>query len=350
MDSNAETNGTDPHILGEFSWSISDLARSYPPSWRHENKKLIAEKIGDDRATPGTIKASRWGLEVQAKMPSVVKQCGNTQLETGFFQYAPPAADDSTTHWHMNFADPVLFGYGEGPLLAQDELQIVEHPILASIAKAIQAGEHGQKRLTRQTKNQRIATLRTATPVLVQGAPRRCHFDTTAGLYGDGFARASKKQIEKAVRIITPPTISNIIALAALPPRNGLYTLDQISEIYETAFIGFRATVLQSGSVTLHTGHWGCGAFGGNKGLVAALTVLAAGAAGVDMLRYWYGYTTLDKTAVEHGVRVAALLDGKELKESLNLLYNAGYHWGDANENHVPYQPPENDLLQLARE
>jgi hypothetical protein len=38
----------------------------------------------------------------------------------------------------MNFADPYLFGYGEGSLLAQDELQIVEHPILASLARAIE--------------------------------------------------------------------------------------------------------------------------------------------------------------------------------------------------------------------
>lgn len=35
--------------------------------------------------------------------------------------------------WHINFADFHLFGFYEGGLFAQDEMQVAEHPILGSI-------------------------------------------------------------------------------------------------------------------------------------------------------------------------------------------------------------------------
>jgi hypothetical protein len=334
----------DPHVLGEFTWSISDLAVSYPPRWAHENKQVVANVAGNDNATPGSITASRWALSPAASVSNVtVKECHHIRSEEGHFSYAPPPAGDPTTHWYMNFADPILLGYGEGALLAQDELQIAEHPILCSLAKAIEDGKHGQAELIRRTTDE---STRSATPVLIQGAPRRCQID---GLYGDAFAVASKRHVQAAVTPINPPTASNILAISAMPPMAGLYIQQHIQFIFETAYAGFRATVLRSGRVTLHTGHWGCGAFGGNKGLVAAIQILAAGTAGVEQLIYWYGFTAQDRTAVEHGFQVAAMLHGKTWEEALWLLEAAGYRWGDANENHVPYQPPDNDLLQLPR-
>lgn len=276
-----------------------------------------------------------------------MKACVNVTLERGFFSYKQPSLDDPTKHWHMNFADPYLFGYGEGSLLAQDELQIVEHPILASLARAIEHGKHGVSGLKRET--QRPTQVLCATPVLVQGAPRRCHLNTT-NLYGDYFNHASKETVEAAVTPITPPTLSNILAIAAIEAEDGAYTSKQIEELYHTAYVGFRAVVLTSTHATLHTGHWGCGAFGGNKGLVAAIQILAAGAAGIEQLVYWYGHTTMDRTAVEHGLEMASFLEGKGVDEAIGLLESAGYQWGDANENHVPYQPPHNDLLRRSDE
>ena len=53
-----------------------------------------------------------------------------------------------------------------------------------------------------------------------------------------------------------------------------------------TSFTSFRAAVLESGAgpVAVHTGFWGCGAFGGNRILMTLLQAVAAGAAGVDRL------------------------------------------------------------------
>jgi hypothetical protein len=336
--------GVNPITIGEFTWDIGDLASSYPCVWTNDNKQLIADLVGDDKETLGTITASRWILPDNATPPSMVLQCGNVRLEDGYFNYATHSPDEPTTGWYMNFADPYLFGYGEGPLLAQDELQIVEHPILCSLGKAIEAGIHGVRRLTRSVVSQ---TTGSATPVLVQGAPRRCILDTSE-LYGDNFARAPKVKVQAAVHVLHPVTLTNILALAAMLPRSGSYTSDQINEIFATAYTGFRAIVLRSPEhrATLHTGHWGCGVFGGNKGLMASIQILAAGTAGVEQLVYWCGSTTLDRTAVEHGLQVADLLHCRQKEEAMQFLNSSGYRWGDANENYVPYCPPSSDVTQ----
>lgn len=58
-----------------------------------------------------------------------------------------------------------------------------------------------------------------------------------------------------------------------------------------TAFTGFSAAVMESrrlrgadASVAVHTGYWGCGAFGGNRVLMILLQVTAARMAGLDRL------------------------------------------------------------------
>ena len=268
-------------------------------------------------------------------------------------------------HWHMNFADPHVFGYYGGALLAQDELQVVEHPVLASVKEALCAAT---TTTTTTTPNEAGAAAEAAaagllpltvdpysgaaTPILVQGAPRRVALDTSR-LYGDLFAQADSTLIDESVRVLDddPPTVSNILALSALQPFVGLYTITQIQQLFETAYTGFRAIVRQSSpatAVTLHTAHWGCGAFGGNKGLVAAIQLLAAGTAGLDRVEYWCGFGSTDRQAVEHGHAVAQLLSGQAVSEVCELLDSAGYGWGCANENHVPYEPPRNCLLLRA--
>ena len=326
----------DPLLLGEFSWCLKILAAEYAPQWLCHNKIAVASIATPPEAHhEGCVQASRWA---GGELPASLSICEVDPRE-GFFTYTPPAADDDTVHWHMNFADPHLFGYGEGPLMAQDELQITEHPSLASLGRAIESGDHDQEKLKRLTHDGKRAT-----PVLVQGAPRRCEVDTTH-LYGDAFARASEKAVREATSAINPPTLSNIIALAALPPERGDYTSEQIRRLLQTAYTGFRSLVLRSERVTLHTGYWGCGAFGGNKGLVAAVQLLAAGTAGVERVCFWWGRTELDHSALEHAMAVARYLNGVGVEDAVDRFTDAGYRWGFANENHVPYEPPSNCML-----
>ena len=326
----------EPRLLGEYSWLLNDLATHHPPQWTHPNKRVVASvATPPDASHEGRLLVSRWA---GGELPDSLSSC-DVDAREGFFTYAPAAAGDETVHWHMNFADPYLFGFGEGELMAQDELQITEHPCLASVGRAIEARDHDQEGLTRST-----CEGATATPVLVQGAPRRCEVDTTH-LYGDNFASALEHTVHDATTRVDPPTLSNIIALAALSPQRGAYTSDQVRGLLQTAYTGFRTLVLRSERVTLHTGYWGCGAFGGNKGLVAAVQLLAAGAAGIERVEFWWGQTELDRSALEHAIAVQQHLSGASVEEAIAKLVAAGYRWGVANENHVPYEPPTNCML-----
>jgi hypothetical protein len=125
--------------LASAQWNIQELSESYPPVWSNSNKKILAKiATPDDTTHSGTVKVSRW--KSPTDLPTVVQKAHVVQ-EAGFYAYHPTKKyeDDAlgVLHWHLNFADPVLFGYFGGPLFAQDELQVAEHPILASVARAV---------------------------------------------------------------------------------------------------------------------------------------------------------------------------------------------------------------------
>ena len=327
----------DPAILGAHTWSLKELVEQFPPQWRHANKRAIAKVATPPSAKhDGRLAISRWratGLPSSLKVPHVRRQAGH-------FRYQTPAVEDGSMHWHLNFADPHLFGYAEGELFAQDELQCTEHPALVSVGYALEKGVPGQPELQRIARDGRGAT-----PVLLEQVPRRCAIDSSA-LYGDQFSIAREDEVLAHTQALNPPTMSHLIALAAIAPQQGHYTKAQITDLVRTAFAGFRAAVIRSGqrAVTLHTGHWGCGAFGGNKGLVGAIQILSAGAAGVDTVEFWFGSGPGDDSAIEHAFEVATRLDRCPTAEVIQRLAEAGYSWGHANENHVPFAPPERDV------
>jgi hypothetical protein len=97
--------------------------------------------------------------------------------------------------------------------------------------------------------------------------------------------------VRRATTAIDPPTLTNIIAMTAPRGGPGRYDDRTIKHILVTAFTGFRAAVLESArhhgdrrGVIVHTGFWGCGAFGGNPILMTTLQVLAAQMTGVKRL------------------------------------------------------------------
>jgi len=146
-----------------------------------------------------------------------------------------------------------------------------------------------------------------ATPILISGIERRCRVKTDSneeegrpfGLYGNNFARAGVEAIEKATEVIDPPTVTNLICMAALAHGRGGYTEEQISDLFITAYTSFKAAVIESirmindgklgenvPKVTIHTGNWGTGAFGGSKSLMAIIQKAAAICAGVNKFVY----------------------------------------------------------------
>ena len=139
------------------------------------------------------------------------------------------------------------------------------------------------------------------TPVTITGVQRRCVIDTQPnpgagcpnGLYGNAFAQATDEQVRAVTKPLSPPTISNILAIAAPAGGYGTYSRQQMQQILITAYTGFLAAKAESGRLTqgdsktvINTGFWGCGAFGGNRRLMTILQCLASEIAGVDIV-FW---------------------------------------------------------------
>jgi len=289
----------DEQPLIRLSFDAAKLLAEHPPRIHNRNKQIVFDiACRGGAAIEGTVVYTRW----QAMMlPPDLDQRHATTLEAreDVYDYTPPPSDAKAIDWHVNFADPQLFfGYGSS-LFAQDEMQIAEHPILASLREALLA------------TNQPAVTIDgdMPTPVLVRGAQRRVAIATDAnrlqgrphGLYGNRFADASPDIIRRATQPIVPPTITNLIAIAAPAGGSGTYTRDDIYDILTTAFTGFRAACLESQQIasgtqtTIHTGFWGCGAFGGNRVLMALLQLLAAHLAQANRLVFH----TFDRAGAE---------------------------------------------------
>ena len=97
--------------------------------------------------------------------------------------------------------------------------------------------------------------------------------------------------------VVDPPTITNLLAMSAPPGGHGMYRAEEVELIATTAFTGFRVAAAESellcgGGRTrtvVHTGYWGCGAFGGNRVLMPLLQLVAAQLSGIDRLVFHTG-------------------------------------------------------------
>ena len=216
------------------------------------------------------------------------------------------------------------------------------------------------------------------TPCLMTSVPRLCSIDTSPspeaprGIYGNAFATAPFSVVLNATTFLgTPrerppeqqagqaaeapalqvqaPQWSNILALAAPSPGRGAYSMSQISAILTGAYSGFAAAkamseaMSQDGCVTrVHTGHWGCGAFGGNRRLMAILQVLAARMAGVSLV-----YHTVDQAGAEEVREGLRMLEAMETTGAQSLpgcpelrtsniildLQSRAFPWGQSDGN-----------------
>lgn len=292
-------------------FEAGELVRRHPPVLRHPHKRLVFERCGGAE-TRGAIAVTRWRAGELAATWHDTEVIG----VRGHYTYDV----ESAGVWHVNFADPSLFfGYGTA-LLAQDELQAAEHPVLGSIHEA----------LGRDARTEEDGV---ATPVLVAGVERRCAIETAptrdrpAGLYGNHFAAASAEVVREAVHVIRPPTRSNLIAIAAPSGGHGAYTRDQLEQILVTAYTGFAAAVAESARlapgapIEVRTGFWGCGAFGGNRHVMTILQLAAARLAGVDRVRF-YAFD-------EAGARIFDEARAVPLGEDpVTAVLARGYRWG----------------------
>ena len=272
---------------------------------------------------PETVTNSDWRTDIQI--------CEDV------FGYEPTEQAE-LLEWYLNFSNYEIFTDYGGPLLAQDEMQVAEHPALASLRETlVRRGES-----TRTVENDR------PTPILIRNVERRCSIDTKPcaerpyGLYGNEFASALPKDIQNATRAILPPTVTNIIAMEAPADGYGTYSDETIEYILSTAVTGFaaaRSESLQNGAtqVTIHTGFWGCGAYGGNRILMTSLQIIAANLAGIDRLIF---HTVKSEGAeavqqalnyLRNGIQYGQV--NTQVASIISQIVATGFEWGESDGN-----------------
>lgn len=330
------------NLICRYAFEIQDLMDSYPPKLYNANKKIvhkIACPIGYSYS--GQLVFSRWQAKPLPQTFSPSKNQTKFILREGYFGYER-SQDNTQLEWYLNFAHNDLFCAYGGPLFAQDEMQVAEHPALASLREALL--DKGINPLTVENHS--------PTPILIRGVERRCSIATDPnpeqgrpyGLYGNDFALATPETIQQATQPLNPPTITNIIAMEAPSCGFGSYKLEEIKYILTTALTGFSAARIESelelpqqAKVIVHTGFWGCGAYGGNRILMALLQLLAAHLSQVNGLVFHTGNSAGTQALA------AALKILKQLLRSNNLeirtsalikeIHEMAFQWGVSDGN-----------------
>ena len=319
-----------------LTFDNASLFREYPNQPRNENKKrVLSIAIPRDYTHTGELTVIAWR---PAETLEPIRITRETIVEThvGIYPYEDTEASRIGCEWCVNFADKWLFNYGESNLLAQDELQIAEHPVASCLRHAM-AGTAIEP-LTRDT-----STSDSPRPLLIKGILRHVHLDTTTGLYGNAFAYASADDVIAACTPIKPPTVSNIIAMDAPSGSSGTYTRETLLDIWETALTAFYGAVSEASAsgfesydgCTIHTGWWGTGAYGGNRTLMAIMQVAAARAAGVSRFVF---HTVDDRGADDFETALAlpglaAFTDSETIDPEafLDFCDKQRFQWGMSN-------------------
>ncbi len=331
-------NDFSAHLICRHTFNTQNLIDSHPPKLRNTNKKVVYQiACPPNSIYSGELVFSRWQT-VPLIYPSLTDR---TEIEahTGYFEY--PESDRTTdrVEWYLNFAHSDLFcAYGER-VFAQDEMQVAEHPVLASLREALLSlkiapftVENGEP-----------------TPILIRNVERRCAIDTNPdparerplGLYGNNFAKATTEAILLATKPLNPPTLTNIIAMEAPSGGYNFYEYHIIEYILATTFTGFSAAKIESQLqspapiVIIHTGFWGCGAYGGNRVLMALLQLLAARLAQIDKLIF---HTTDDvgsqALATARNILDRDLaIDNASINDILEKIYAMSFKWGIGDGN-----------------
>lgn len=317
-------------LLASETIAASDLFALHPPRIEHAKKRLLFD-LALSRSLNDDLSVSRY-----SEMPiptTYLPFSPDTKFvaQQGYFRYSKT---DGADDWFMNFAHHDLFnGYGHF-MFAQDEIQVAEHPALASLREMM---------LTRSDQL-RPTTVENGspTPLLFRNIQRTIKIETRS-IYGARFARADDSMICEAVDAIDPPSHSNILAIEApISSRNRIYIRSEIDLALRTAYSGFRAVVLSSimndksiNSVVLHTGNWGCGAYGGNRQLMLSIQMMAACMAGISKVVFYCG-TDSREDVTDFGIALSRRFrfsPGAAISRVVDQLVAEGFPWGKPDGN-----------------
>jgi Na+-transporting methylmalonyl-CoA/oxaloacetate decarboxylase gamma subunit len=118
-------------------------------------------------------------------------------------------------------------------------------------------------------------------------------------ILGNNFSSSSESTVLKSYKYLKTPQIINIIAIEAPKYGQGLYTPEQIKYILHECFTAYSAAKSLANKTYalnnqrnptspiktyIHSGWFGCGAYGGNRIIMIILQILAVKMAGIDKL------------------------------------------------------------------
>ncbi len=332
-------NNSSDNLICRHTFNTQYLVASYPPKIRNANKKIVYQIACPPNSNhTGELVFSRWRSISLAEIYPSLADHTKIEEQKSYFEYTGSNRDNNLVEWYLNFAHSDLFcAYGER-VFAQDEMQVAEHPALASLREALLAEQIAPFTVERGEP----------TPILIRGVERRCSIATNPdpikgrpnGLYGNNFAKATPDEIALATTVLNPPTITNIIAMEAPSGGYNFYEYDIIEFILATVVTGFIAakseSLLKNASpiVSIHTGFWGCGAYGGNRILMALLQLLAARLAQIDRLVF---HTTdaigSQALATARSILDLELVTCENIVNVLEKIYAKAFKWGVGDGN-----------------
>lgn len=195
-----------------------------------------------------------------------------SQYQRGFF-----SSDDATGDTAIvDFANDSFGGGAVGPRgFAQEEKLLLETNLLS------EAGEY--------------SGLNTD-PLYMTGLQTHRFVGQGRQIYGHGqfgspgltidTSPVSRSNVDQFLQKVQPPKKVQIMAMAAIDMKRnqwGHYKIQNYKQMFETAYKSFRAHV-DKGGKTVRTGAWGAGVFGNSENVACVIQILAAQAAGVQLV------------------------------------------------------------------
>jgi hypothetical protein len=173
--------------------------------------------------------------------------------------------------------------------------------------------------------------------------------DTTK-VYGNAFAKASERQLIQACKYLSKPQTVNLIAIEAPSHGRGVYTREQVEYILVTCYVGFKAAqVLANKTYALnnknqrsatrggnfrtiiHTGWWGCGAYGNNRQMMILTQILAAYWTQVDEIIFHTQTNEHQRDISAAQALVEKMLKEKRIDTVIDQILGLNFQWERSN-------------------
>ncbi|CAF0813563.1 unnamed protein product [Adineta steineri] len=329
-----------------------DLFTYSPARYQDQNKKaLLDDVIQNKKYIPSKqdILIARFYPKPLPNYYTYEQHCDMSKTYAfipNTFDYIP-SDEVNVIDWHMNFANYDIFSYYHGSLLAQDELQVLECPQLACLREYLlqQSNQNnGDKPFSTRVMENNLPY-----PILISNTERAIDLNT-ANLYGNSFSSSSKSTVLKSYKYLNPSQIINIIAIEAPKYGQGSYTIQQIEYILQACLTAYSAAKTLANTTYIlnkqksakmplktyiHTGWFGCGAYGGNRAIMIVLQILAAKMAGIEKIIFHTVTDNCQQEIQNAETCLKNLFDNDHKPLSINELItkivNEHFQWGFSN-------------------